>query len=156
MYFPLPKGNSMKASLLTLVLIISSTVASASAYRKPIVCEGWGEIQGTFFKQRNKLRLELNSIEDYRGENSPWVGHRACIERKCYPHDPSVSKCEKSRNTIVCTGFGVGNGPELRVEIDLRTKEASGTYLNHKAERGVSYPNEYNTYSFERLICSGL
>jgi len=142
----------MKATLLGLFLILSASSASAALYKKPIVCEGWGEIQGSFFKQRNKLRLELNSIEDYRS-GSPWVGHRACIERKCYLHDPSVSKCEKSQNTIVCTGYGVGNGPELKVEIDLRTGEASGTYFNHKAERGVNYPNEYNTYSFERLIC---
>jgi hypothetical protein len=145
----------MKAALFGMILLVSTMSTSAAIYNKPIVCEGWGEIQGSIFKQRNKLRLELNSIEDYR-TGSPMVGHRACIERKCFPHDPSVSRCEKSRNSIVCTGYGVGNGPELRVEIDLRTREASGTYFNHKAERNVNYPNEYNTYSFERLNCSGL
>lgn len=143
----------MKA-IFAFLFLATSFSSFAGLYRKPISCEGWGEIQGSIFRQRNKLRLELNTVEDYR-EGSPLVGHRACIERKCFLHDPSLSKCEKSRNTIVCTGHGVGNGPKLTVEIDLRTGEASGTYFNHKA-RGVSYPNEYNTYSFERLICQGV
>lgn len=138
------------------MLLLLSLSASAARYKKPIVCEGWGEIQASIFKQKNKLRLELNSVEDYR-EGSPLVGHRACIERKCYLHDPSLSKCEKSRNTIVCTGSGMGNGPEIRVEIDLRTSEASGFYLNPWARRNVSFePDTYNTYYFERLICTGL
>lgn len=145
----------MKTALFVMILLLVSTSTFAARYKKPITCKGMAEIQGSIFKQRNMLTLEFNSIEDYR-EGSPWRGHRACIERKCFLHDPSVSNCEKTRNSIICTGYGVGNGPELKVEIDLRTKEASGTYFNHKAQRNVSFPNEYNTYSFERLICTGL
>lgn len=144
----------MKA-LFALIILATSFSSFAGLYRKPISCEGWGYIQGGIMKQKNKIRLEFNSVEDYR-EGSPWVGHRACIERKCYLHDPSLSKCEKTRDMIVCTGHGMGNGPELRVEIDLRTSQASGYYLNPWARRSASSePDTYNTYYFEGLDCSG-
>lgn len=145
----------MKLIFPALVLFFVSQSVSAALYKKPFTCRGMGEIKGTFFMQKNLLTFEFNSVEDYR-EGSPWVGHRACVERKCFLHDPSLSKCEKSRDRIVCTGHGMGNGPKLTVEIDLRAREASGTYFNHRAERGASFPNEYNTYAFERISCTGL
>ena len=134
-----------------LALTITSLSGMAHAdtdYSGKLTCEGVAEIQGTFFKKSDDLRIELN----YSTDPYSRIGHRASINGKTYYHAYDLSTCKESKTEIICKGYGVGNGPELVVTVNKKTLEASGYYFNPWAKR-IQVHNEYNTYRFERMVC---
>jgi hypothetical protein len=129
-------------------LILASNFALAGTFKKVVDCSGIASIQGILFHRQDNLKLSLNA---YR--TGGLSGHIAQIDEKSYYHGGDLASCVTNNLFINCIGSGVGNGPELIVKIDKRTMEASGSYFNPWARKGMKVPNEYNTYVFERLIC---
>ncbi|WP_413576062.1 hypothetical protein ACLVWU_16890 [Bdellovibrio sp. HCB290] len=140
----------MKALLVSiLVLLAGAAQASEKEYRR-IHCEGTATIQGSIFKKKESIVLDFN----VNGGEVYKVAHIAQIGEVQYGHDEGISWCERaSTNTVLCYGSGYGDGPELKVNINLISGKASGTYFNPWASLGIEVPNEYNTYQFTDLKC---
>ena len=154
----------MKKLIICGIALLSFNSFSAQLIDKHIVCTGVGEMKGTFFNKKKDTVFNFND-PDVRLDNYDYVpgdgtvpfilGHSVVMGRKKYVHDPLVSGgCQNINKTeIRCTGSGVGNGPELEVTFNKKTGIGSGTYFNADAERGVNYPNDYNTYRYDRVVC---
>ncbi|WP_413585503.1 hypothetical protein [Bdellovibrio sp. HCB274] len=137
-------------TMLTAVLVLMAGVANAGTKVSPrIQCSGIATIEGSFSTKKVPVSFDFNVSDEIDADL-----HIAQVDGKFYGHQEGLSWCEKaSGNSIICIGNGYGNGPELKVKIDLSTGKASGTYFNPWASHGIEVPNEYNTYQFTNLIC---
>ncbi|WP_413558861.1 hypothetical protein [Bdellovibrio sp. HCB209] len=141
----------MKTLLVSALVLMTGTAQAAEKVYKRIHCEGTATIQGAIFKKTESIALDFN----VNGGEINKVAHIAQIGEVQFGHDEGISWCERaSTNTVLCYGSGYGNGPELKVTINLPAGTASGTYFNPWASLGIEVPNEANTYQFTDLKCN--
>lgn len=154
----------MKNFIICGLMLISFNSLAAKSIKKNIVCTGVGEMKATFFDKKKDTVFNFNDPK-VRSDNYNYVpgdgtvpyilGHSVVIGSKKYIHSPLGGPSCKSINKseIKCVGYGFGNGPKVEITFNKLTGIGSGTYFNPDAERGVNYPNDYNTYRFERVVC---
>lgn len=156
--------NAMKICLGLIFLLTSLSSFAGKQIDSQITCSGVGEMKATFFDKKKDTVFYFNDPEvredNYNYEPGdgtvPFIlGHKVVVGRKTYIHSPlgSASCKNINKNEIKCIGSGFGNGPALDITINKKTGIGSGTYFNADAERGVNYPNDYNTYRYDRVVC---
>lgn len=154
----------MKTLFLLATVLLSSNSYARQRFVKNIICTGVGVMKGTFWDKKkdttfnfNDPKVRLDNEDHVPGDGTvPFLlGHSAVVGSKQYWHDPlGGAGCKRlGQGEIECVGFGVGNGPSLKIVISTKTKIGTGTYFNPDASRGVYYSDDYNTYRYDRLEC---
>ena len=151
--------KTMLLTFLSFALILPTfSMEDSVTVNTLIECEGVGEIRGMFGKKKVDTIFYFNSIELRNpevdeGELEAIYGHKVKLGKKEYVHAADLAGCKVIGDEVQCFGYGIGNGPELSITINLDNGTGEGKYFNPSAHRNVSTPNEYNTYVYSDLSC---